>query len=92
MQLLDAWIAGSDGLFSYRRPQAGGVAFVRYAMDVPSETFSERLRQEESVFVVAGSWFGIDQHIRIGTGGKPDHLKEALARASRFAERRVLAA
>jgi hypothetical protein len=36
------------------------------------------------VFVCAGSWFGIDRHIRVGIGIEHDHLEEGLAAIDRF--------
>jgi aspartate/methionine/tyrosine aminotransferase len=86
VEVLDKWIERSGGKFSCRRPQAGGVAFVRYELPLSSEDFSTLLRQEKSVFVVAGEWFGIDRHVRIGIGGERHHLEEALERISSFAE------
>jgi aspartate/methionine/tyrosine aminotransferase len=52
-----------------------------------SENLSNKLREEESVFVVAGSWFGIESHIRIGIGVKTEHLVEGLARLDTFLSR-----
>ncbi|WP_157961352.1 aminotransferase class I/II-fold pyridoxal phosphate-dependent enzyme [Microvirga flavescens] len=76
--------------WSWQRPAAGGMAFLRYDFDMPSETLSEELRKEESVFVVAGSWFGIENHIRVGIGVEKEHLIEGLARLERFVARRGL--
>jgi aspartate/methionine/tyrosine aminotransferase len=77
--------------WSWERPAAGGMAFLRYDFDMPSEKLSEVLREEESVFVVAGSWFGIENHIRVGIGVKTEHLVEGLARLDRFLSRHGLA-
>jgi aspartate/methionine/tyrosine aminotransferase len=76
--------------WSWERPAAGGMAFLRYDFDMPSEKFSEALREEESVFVVAGSWFGIENHIRVGIGVQTEHLVEGLARLDRFLSQRGL--
>jgi aspartate/methionine/tyrosine aminotransferase len=77
--------------WSWERPAAGGMAFLRYDFDMPSEKLSETLREEESVFVVAGSWFGIENHIRIGIGVMTEHLVEGLNRLDKFLSRRGLA-
>ncbi|WP_230534121.1 aminotransferase class I/II-fold pyridoxal phosphate-dependent enzyme [Microvirga roseola] len=77
--------------WSWERPAAGGMAFLRYDFDMLSEALSEKLREEESTFVVAGSWFGIENHIRIGIGVKTEHLVEGLARLDRFLARHGLA-
>ena len=83
---LAAWLDGRKG-WSWVRPAAGGMAFVRYGYDIPSEDFSCRLRQKESVFVAAGSWFGLDGHIRIATGVETPVLAEGLARTANFVRR-----
>jgi aspartate/methionine/tyrosine aminotransferase len=67
------------------------MAFLHYDFAMPSEALSNAFREEESVFVVAGSWFGIENHIRIGIGVKSDHLVEGLARLDSFLARRGLA-
>jgi aspartate/methionine/tyrosine aminotransferase len=84
VRVLDAWLALHAGNLSCRRPQAGAIAFVRYPYPVSSEEFSTRLREQQSVFVVAGSWFGIDKHVRLGIGGDAESLSSALQRIDRF--------
>jgi aspartate/methionine/tyrosine aminotransferase len=86
-QVLDKWISQHAQWISYRRPQAGAIAFLRYSIPLSSEEFSVLLREEESVFVVAGSWFGINQHIRVGIGGKTEELQEGLHRITAFLKR-----
>jgi len=87
--LVERWVEKRNR-WSWQRPAAGGMAFLRYSFDMPSEDLSHALREEESVFVVAGSWFGIENHIRIGIGVKTDHLLEGLTRLDRFLARRDL--
>jgi aspartate/methionine/tyrosine aminotransferase len=84
---IEAWIARWNGRLAWRRPQAGGMAFVRYDFPIGSDELSRRLREEESVFVVAGDWFGMENCLRIGTGGEPDHLEEGLRRIDRVLAR-----
>ena len=81
---LDSWIKQYPKLMSYHPPQAGGMAFVRYTFSENSSEFSKRLREDQSVFVVAGDWFGLDHYIRIGIGSAPDYLAEALRRVDDF--------
>lgn len=87
LEIIQAWIDRWNGRLAWRRPDAGGMAFVRYDFPVGSSELSRRLREEESVFVVAGDWFGLDGFLRIGSGGEPDHLKEGLARIDRVLAR-----
>jgi aspartate/methionine/tyrosine aminotransferase len=83
---LAAWLGGRNG-WSWVRPAAGGMAFVRYGYDIASKDFSRRLREEESVFVAAGSWFGLEGYIRIATGVETHLLAEGLARMTDFVRR-----
>jgi aspartate/methionine/tyrosine aminotransferase len=84
-----AWLAHHNG-WSWTEPRAGGMAFLAYDFAMPSEALSVRLRTEESVFVCAGAWFGIEQHIRIGIGVTPDHLARGLQRIDGFLDRHRL--
>jgi aspartate/methionine/tyrosine aminotransferase len=88
--VVQSWIEKRNR-WSWQRPAAGGMAFLHYDFDISSEDLSNAFREEESVFVVAGSWFGIENHIRIGIGVKTEHLVEGLARLDSFLARRDLA-
>jgi aspartate/methionine/tyrosine aminotransferase len=87
--MVQRWIEKRNR-WSWQRPAAGGMAFLHYDFDMRSEDLSNAFREEESVFVVAGSWFGIENHIRIGIGVKTEHLVEGLARLDSFLARRGL--
>jgi aspartate/methionine/tyrosine aminotransferase len=88
--IVERWLQ-ERSRWNWERPAAGGMGFLRYDFDMPSERLSEELRQEESVFVVAGSWFGVENHIRIGIGVRTEILVEGLSRLDRFLSRRGLA-
>ncbi|MCZ8036512.1 MAG: pyridoxal phosphate-dependent aminotransferase [Novosphingobium sp.] len=83
-----AWVRERNG-WSLVRPDSGGMAFLSYEAGPPSEDLVASLREEESVFVCAGAWFGLDGHIRIGIGVEHDHLVEGLAAIDRFMARRA---
>ena len=87
--IVQRWIE-KQNRWSWQRPAAGGMAFLHYDFDMSSEDLSNAFREEESVFVVAGSWFGIENHIRVGIGVKTEHLVEGLARLDSFLARRDL--
>lgn len=72
------WIEGRPELFSWVPPQAGAMAFLRYTLPDTSENLCRKLREKKSVFVVAGSWFGMENHLRFGIGGEAEALREAL--------------
>lgn len=87
LALLEEWLAGRPDEFAYRPPDAGAICWVRCRRDVGSSELAERLRAEESVLVVPGDHFGMDGYLRIGFGGDPAELGEALAGVGRFMER-----
>ena len=51
----------------------GWAAFYKYV---------EKLRNETSVMLVAGDWYGMDHYLRFGYGAKSSDLREALDRIS----------
>ncbi|HEY1709558.1 MAG TPA: aminotransferase class I/II-fold pyridoxal phosphate-dependent enzyme [Rhizomicrobium sp.] len=83
LAIVDDWIARWNGRLAYDRPAAGGMVFVRYDFRIGSSELSKLLREKESTFVVAGEWFGMDGHLRIGTGGHAHELEEGLKRIDR---------
>ncbi len=78
--VVDEWIASYGGFLSCIPPAAAAMAFVRYASDAPSEAVAEWLRARESTLIVPGSHLGLEGHVRIWTGGKPEFLREGLRR------------
>jgi len=81
-----AWTALRNA-WSLVRPDSGGMAFLAYDAPIASEALVKRLREEESVFVCAGSWFGLEGHIRVGIGVEHDHLTMGLAAIDRVMAR-----
>jgi len=77
---LSGWVRDQGDRFTYRPPDAGAIAFLRYRPDVNSSGIAERLRVEKSVLVVPGDQFGLDGFLRIGFGPPAHELDEALAR------------
>jgi aspartate/methionine/tyrosine aminotransferase len=80
---LRSWIEKHKGL-SHVPPEAGAIAFVKYAHAINSTELVERLRVERSVLVVPGDHFAMDGYLRIGFGSHPDHLAGALERIGEF--------
>ncbi|SVD31344.1 uncharacterized protein METZ01_LOCUS384198, partial [marine metagenome] len=78
--VLESWLSGQDGLFSWTPPQASAVTFVRYHLDVNSTDLMEVLCREARVFVGAGDSFGMDYHFRIAFGQERSVLEEAFSR------------
>jgi aspartate/methionine/tyrosine aminotransferase len=76
--LLASWLDRRKPPFVHVRPDAGAIAFVRYPQRINSTTLVDRLRTEQSVLVVPGDHFGMDNYLRIGFGSHPEHLAGAL--------------
>jgi aspartate/methionine/tyrosine aminotransferase len=72
------WIERREPVLWHAAPDAGAIAFVRYAHQIGSTALVERLREERSVLVVPGDHFGMDGYLRIGFGGDPLALTRAL--------------
>jgi len=79
---LEDWIDASPGLVSINPPEATGLGFVRYQLDVPSLEVANLLRTDADVLVGAGAHFGIEQHLRLAIGLEPAYLDAALQRVS----------
>ena len=82
-KLLEEWIRG-EPLIDWVPPKAGTVAFLRYNLEIPSEELAIRLIKEKSTFLVPGSCFGIEKHLRIGYGNPTKVMIEGLRRFKEF--------
>ncbi|MFC2157280.1 aminotransferase class I/II-fold pyridoxal phosphate-dependent enzyme [Acidobacteriota bacterium] len=78
LQLLQDWIAQNRKFLSFTPPKAGGMAFIRYDLDINSTQLSTQLRENQSVFIIAGDCFGMDHFIRIGIGSEKEYLQAGL--------------
>jgi aspartate/methionine/tyrosine aminotransferase len=74
------WIATFGGRLTWREPQAGAIALLRYDADVPSLAIAERVRVNQSTLIVPGTHVGLEGHLRIWLGGREDFLREGLRR------------
>jgi aspartate/methionine/tyrosine aminotransferase len=74
------WIASFGGRLSWREPQAGAIALVRYVGDTPSLDIAERVRTRQSTLIVPGTHVGLEGYLRIWLGGREEFLREGLRR------------
>ena len=79
-QVLQEWMDGCSGLFSYHAPDAGAICMVRYHAPVDSLELAETLRRDYGILVVPGAHFGYESMMRLGFGPPEDELREALER------------
>lgn len=68
------WIQSQEDSWYFVPPKAGGMAFMRYDMDINSTKLSDYLRNEKSVFILPGDVYGMDKYIRIGIGEEKQTL------------------
>jgi aspartate/methionine/tyrosine aminotransferase len=80
LPVIERWLADRDPAFSWIRPDAGAIVYVRYNYPINSTTLVTRLREEKSVLIVPGDHFGMDGYLRIGFGERPDYLRQGLER------------
>jgi aspartate/methionine/tyrosine aminotransferase len=83
---LREWMTRQPVSMTLTPPRAGGMAFIRYDLDMNSSELTTRLREEKSVLIVAGDCFGLDGYLRIGFGAEPQYLNRGLQRLGEFLE------
>ena len=86
MNTLIKWINTCDGKLSLSPPQAGAIAFVRIKIDIPSQDLTYHIRDNFSVLLTAGKWFGLEGFLRFGYGTPNQYLLEALDRIGQSLE------
>jgi aspartate/methionine/tyrosine aminotransferase len=80
LPLIEAWLHEHDPAFSWIRPEAGAIFYVRYNYRINSTELVTRLRDTKSVLIVPGDHFGMDGYLRVGFGERPDYLRAGLDR------------
>ncbi len=68
LPVLEGWIRAHDDVFTYVRPGAGAIAYVKYDLPIGSTALVDRIRRERSVLLVPGDMFGLGKGIRYGFG------------------------
>jgi len=80
LELVREWAGSFGDLIHFVPPKAGGMAFMRYGFEINSTELATWLRNEHSVFVLAGDCYGMDRFFRIGVGAERDCLVAGLGR------------
>ena len=86
--MVEAWLAKHPGTFRFIAPQAGGMAFMGYHLNVNSTELSNWLRTTQSVFIVSGDCYGMDHYLRIGIGAEKEYLMTGLDRMGKALQAR----
>lgn len=82
MAIATQWFEENSELASWTPPSGGLLAMMRYNLDIPSSELADRLAGEKRVMLAPGSAFGIEHHLRIGIGQRPDIFREGLVRTA----------
>jgi aspartate/methionine/tyrosine aminotransferase len=80
---LARWVQ-DEPLIDWVPPRAGSTAFLHYNLPIPSEELCLRLIHEKGTFLVPGSCFEMESHLRVGYGCQPDVLEAGLLRFKEF--------
>ncbi|MDX2437362.1 MAG: aminotransferase class I/II-fold pyridoxal phosphate-dependent enzyme [Acidobacteriota bacterium] len=83
LELMVDWVRGFGDVFHLVPPRAGGMAYIRYDLDINSTELADWLRAEHSVFILAGDTFGMDGYFRLGIGAETAYLAAGLERMRR---------
>jgi aspartate/methionine/tyrosine aminotransferase len=78
--VIEKWLRGHGGLFSFAPPDAGAIVYVQYHHAINSTALVNQLRERKSVLIVPGDHFGMDGYLRIGYGDETEYLREGLTR------------
>jgi len=80
LPVIEHWLGEHAPAFTWIRPEAGAIVYVRYHYPINSTELATRARNEKSVLLVPGDHFGMDGFLRLGFGERPDYLKQGLER------------
>lgn len=80
---LDAIIHESDAI-DWHRPQGGLLGFARIVAQTGDQFGQKLLQPPHRLWVIPGSVYGYPQHIRLGIGGNPQRVEQALIRFADF--------
>jgi len=83
LPVVEDWIGSHPSIFTYARPQAGAIVYMKYRLPIASAALVEKLRLERSVLIVPGAQFGMGRYLRIGFGSDADYLRRGLERIDR---------
>tara|TARA_R110002167_G_scaffold313732_1_gene519406 strand:+ start:1128 stop:2246 length:1119 start_codon:yes stop_codon:yes gene_type:complete len=84
LALLTNWVEENQNWISFIPPKAGGMAFLKYDLDINSTELAHIFRTELGVLILPGDVYGLDGYFRVGIGAPTDHLDEGLKRISAY--------
>jgi aspartate/methionine/tyrosine aminotransferase len=82
LPLYDAFFAKYTDLFSWYKPNAGPIAFVKMLFDTNDMAFAEKAMKEKSILLLPGGVYDFNGYFRIGFGRRK--IPEALEQFEAF--------
>lgn len=89
--MLGRWLQKQSQCYSCVLPRAGGMAFLKYTMDVNSTELVHAIREERSIMLVPGDAYGLDHYLRLGVGAPSDHVAAGLEQLAEFTHTHYIA-
>ena len=86
LKILDDWVSKEHSI-SYKKPQAGTTALLKYDFNIPSRDFCIQLLRETGVMFTPGSVMEMEGWLRIGYANSPEVLSQGLDLVSNFLSR-----
>jgi aspartate/methionine/tyrosine aminotransferase len=80
------WFERNASLASWTPPKAALLAMMTYSANLDSMTMANRLAGETGVMLAPGAAFGMEGHLRIGLGQRPEIFSEGLEKTRGFLE------
>lgn len=82
-EILKQWLK-QEPLVDCVVPKAGTVCFLKYHIDMPSATLCKKLQEDTGVFLVPGSCFNREYHLRFGFANDSKSIQKGLALFSKW--------
>ncbi|NQZ12256.1 MAG: aminotransferase class I/II-fold pyridoxal phosphate-dependent enzyme [Algicola sp.] len=90
LAILQAWVDENSQWVSFIPPKAGGMAFIKYELDVNSTELAMEFQKALSVFLLPGDVYGMDGYFRVGIGAPAEHLRVGLQRIGEYVRGKYL--
>jgi aspartate/methionine/tyrosine aminotransferase len=90
LNMLQTWVDENADWVSFIPPKAGGMAFIKYNLDVNSTVLALEFKEALSVFLLPGDVYGMDGYFRIGIGAPAEHLRVGLKRIAEYVRGKYL--
>lgn len=86
-EIVMEWMRKQD-FFTWIPPEAGFLSFPKYAYDISSRDFANRLWNEYRTTICPGLKYGVEKHLRLGYGrASPDNIRKGLANLDLFIQK-----